>query len=210
VTTRSDRFFYSGAAVVILVLTAIGFWPFYARGLAFGDRAISPGILPLVFVHAAAISAWMILFLVQSSLIRTRNHRLHMKLGWSAVLIAPTIGSTGALIAVRSVRADPDSQFFGMEYRQFLLVMLAEVGVYTFFALAGLWFPIFGEVGWLGIFGPIFALGVTFLLVRSLLNRAIDWPFAAGYATMVVVYVFAAFYALSDAWRHVANRLLQT
>jgi hypothetical protein len=204
VTTRSDRFFYSGAAVVILVLTAIGFWPFYARGLAFGDRAISPGILPLVFVHAAAISAWMILFLVQSSLIRTRNHRLHMKLGWSAVLIAPTIGSTGALIAVRSVRADPDSQFFGMEYRQFLLVMLAEVGVYTFFALAGLWFrkrpevhrammllaslsilggatvrtpfffPIFGEVGWLGIFGPIFALGVTFLLVRSLLNRAID------------------------------------
>jgi len=219
---RSDGFFYSGAALVILVLTVIGFWPFYARGLAFGDRTISPGILPLVRVHAAAMSAWVILFLAQSLLIRTRNHRLHMKLGWSALVIASTIGITGALIAVRSVKADPDFQFWGMEYRQFLLVMLAEVGLYTSFVMAGLWFrkrpethrsmmllaslsilggatvrtpfffPIFGEAGWMGIFGPIFALGVTFLLVRSLLNRAIDWPMAVGYATMVVVYVFAA------------------
>lgn len=236
---RSDGFFYSGAALVILVLTVIGFWPFYARGLAFGDRTISPGILPLVRVHAAAMSAWVILFLAQSLLIRTRNHRLHMKLGWSALVIASTIGSTGALIAVRSVKADPDFQFWGMEYRQFLLVMLAEVGLYTSFVMAGLWFrkrpethrsmmllaslsilggatvrtpfffPIFGEAGWMGIFGPIFALGVTFLLVRSLLNRAIDWPMAVGYATMVVVYVFAAIYALSDTWRQLANRLLQ-
>jgi len=237
---KADRFFYSGAAAVILVLSVIGFWPFYSRGLAFGDRTISPEILPLVRVHAAAMSAWVILFLVQSLLIRTRNHRLHMELGWSALVIASTIGITGALIAVRSVKADPDLQFWAMEYRQFLLVMLAEVGLYTSFVMAGLWFrkrpaihrsmmllaslsilagatvrtpfffPIFGVAGWMGIFGPIFALGVTSLLVRSLLNRVIDWPLAVGYATMVGVYVFAAEYALSDAWRQLANRLLHT
>lgn len=37
------------------------------------------------------------------------------------------------------------------------------------------------------IFGPIFTLGAVFLLVRSLLSRAFDRWFAAGYAAMIVL-----------------------
>jgi hypothetical protein len=68
-------------------------------------------------------------------------------------------------------------------------------------------FPIFGVTGWMGIFGPIFTLGAAFLFARSLLMNALDRWFAAGYATMVVVYVAASQLALSDAWNHLARAL---
>jgi hypothetical protein len=161
-----------------------------------------------------------------------------MKLGWSAVAIALTAAVSGVMLAVRSVRSAPDFQFWGMEYRQFLLVMLTEMAVYTGFVAAGLWFrkrpdihrsmlllasisvlagatvrtpvffPIFGQAGWIGIFGPIFTLGVLFLLVRAVTHHVVDRSFAAGYIIMVVAYIFAAEYAVSDTWTACANRLI--
>jgi hypothetical protein len=35
-------------------------------------------------------------------------------------------------------------------------------------------FPVFGEAGWAGIFGPVFVLGAVFVLVRSYLAD-VDW-----------------------------------
>ena len=68
-------------------------------------------------------------------------------------------------------------------------------------------FPIFGESGWMGVFGPVFTLGAVFLLFRCLLNRTLDRWFAAGYAAMVVPFVAASTLALSDAWGHLARML---
>ena len=66
-------------------------------------------------------------------------------------------------------------------------------------------FPIFGEGGWVGIFGPTFTLGAVFLLARSLLGRTFDRWFAAGYAAMIVLYVTACKFAVSDAWSYLAK-----
>jgi len=71
-------------------------------------------------------------------------------------------------------------------------------------------FPIFGEGGWMGIFGPIFTLGAVLLLVRSLLSRAFDRWFAAGYAAMIVLYVAASEFAVSDAWSWLAKAIFNT
>jgi hypothetical protein len=37
----------------------------------------------LVFVHGAAMTIWLMLFLVQSLLVPARKLRIHMKLGWA-------------------------------------------------------------------------------------------------------------------------------
>jgi hypothetical protein len=71
-------------------------------------------------------------------------------------------------------------------------------------------FPIFGESGWVGIFGPVFTLGAVFLLVRSLMGRAFDRWFATGYAVMVVIYVAACRIAVSDAWNQLAKAVFNT
>ena len=237
---KSERYFYSIAAVIMLLIAFVGFQPFYLGGEGMGGRKIAPELFPLVLVHGLAMSAWLILFLVQSLLILARNRRLHMKLGWSAIVVALAVAISGFMVSVQSVRPVPELPFWGMTYRQFLLVMLAEVTLFTVFVLAGvlsrkrpeihramlllaslsilagatvrmpILFPIFGTAGWAGIFGPIFTLGAVFLLVRSIMIRAVDRWFATGSAAMSLRYVAAAKCAVSDAWSRLAKAIFNT
>ena len=232
---KSARYFYRVAAVIMLMVMLAGFYPYYLRGEGMGGRIISPQLMTIVLIHGASMTAWVILFLIQSLLIPARKLRLHMKLGWVAVAVALIVSVSGFMVAVQSVRPVPAIPFWGMAYRQFLMVMLAEVSLFTLFVLAGVLsrkkpkihrammllaslsilagatvrmpvlFPIFGEGGWVGIFGPIFTLGGVFLLARSLLGRAFDRWFAAGYAAMIVLYVAACKFAVSDAWSYLAK-----
>ena len=233
--STTKRYFYSIAGVVILMVTFAGFQPFYLRGEGMGGRTIAPHLLLLVIVHGAAMTAWMVMFMVQALLIPARKRRLHMRLGWAAVVVAVVVSVSGFMVAVQSVRPAPEIPFWGMAYRQFLLVMLTEVALFTLYVLAGvvsrkrppihrammllaslsilagatvrmpILFPVFGEVGWVGIFGPIFILGAVFLLIRSFLSRAFDRWFAAGYAAMVVLYIAASQFALSETWGRLAR-----
>lgn len=230
-----DRYFHTVAAITILLLALVGFMPFYVEGKGMGGREISPQLFPLVLAHGSLMTSWVLLFLAQALLIASRHRRLHMKLGWAAVAVALGVTVTGFMVAVQSVRLVPDFPFWGMAYRQFLLIMLAEVALFTVFVLAGvlsrkrrhrhrammllatlsilagatvripILFPVFGEAGWVGIFGPIFTLGGAFLLLRWLLTKTFDPWFAAGYAAMVVVYVGATTLAQSDAWSRFAE-----
>jgi hypothetical protein len=237
---KSQRYFYGIAALTMLVIMLAGFYPFYLRGEGMAGRKISPELLTLVVIHGASMTGWVVMFLVQALLIPTRNRRLHMKLGWAAVAVAVVVSVSGFMVAVESVRPVPAILFWGMAYRQFLLVMLAEVALFSLFVLAGVLsrkrpkihrammllatlsilagatvrmpplFPVFGEAGWVGIFGPVFTLGAVFLLARSLLSRTFDRWFAAGYAAMVVIYVAASTFAVSDAWGHLARAVFNT
>ena len=136
---ESDRYFYSTAAALILVIMFIGFLPFYTSGHGAGGRVIAPAIFPVVLVHGLAITAWYVRSLVQSLLFTMKNRRLHMKLGWSAVGIALIIAVSGVMVAVCSALDAKDFIFFGMAYYpDFLLVMLVEVAVFTLFVAAGL------------------------------------------------------------------------
>lgn len=238
--TRSKkpiRYFYTLTAIIMLIVMLAGFHPYYLRGEGMGGRKISTQLVTLVLLHGAAMTAWLILFLVQSLLIPARKLRLHMKLGWSAAAVALIASGSGFLVAIQSVRPVPAIPFWGMAYRQFLMVMLAEVSLFTIFVLVGVLsrkkpkihrsmmllaslsilagatvrmpalFPIFGEGGWIGIFGPVFTLGALFLLVRSLMGQALDRWLAAGYAVMVVFYVAACTFAVTDSWGYLAKAI---
>lgn len=240
VRTRSSRpapYFFAAAALTMLLVMCAGFYPFYLRAEGMAGRKIPHQLLALVSVHGAAMTSWVVLFLVQTLLIPTRNVRVHMKLGWVGVGVAVVIAVSGFVVAVQSVRLAPGIPFWGMAYRQFLLVMLAEATLFSLFVIAAvaarrrpkthrvlmllatlsilagatvrmpLLFPVFGEAGWPGIFGPVFAIGAVFLLVRSIWARAFDAAFAAGYALMVLFYVVACKVALTGAWSNVAETL---
>ena len=71
-------------------------------------------------------------------------------------------------------------------------------------------FPIFGDGGWLGIFGPIFTLGAIFLIACSLLRRVFDRWFAVGYVLMILFYVAASKFAISEAWGYLARTIFNT
>jgi hypothetical protein len=135
---KPDRFFYTTAGAIFLVLTVIGFRHFLLAGKAMAGDDINPVMFRLDAVHGTAIMAWYVLFFVQALLISVRNRKLHMKLGWSVLVIGATIAVTGSLVAIRSVQNTPaDFVFFGMEYRRFLLVMLTEIAMFTAFVVVG-------------------------------------------------------------------------
>ena len=136
---KSDRYFHSTAAALILAITIVGFVAFYTKGRGEGGRVIDPALMVVVITHGMSITAWYLLSLTQTLLIATKNRKVHMTLGWSAVVLLPVIAVSGVQVAVRSARSAPGFQFFGMDYQHaFLLVMIVEIAVFTALVLAGI------------------------------------------------------------------------
>ena len=237
-SVKPDRLFYTAAGAIFLVLTVLGFQHYIFEGKHFNGTPIHPLILATVVAHSSSIFAWYVLFFVQSLLISTQNRRLHMKLGWSVLVIASMIALTGPLVATRSVRLDP-SGVFDWPGRQFLLIMYAEIALYVVFVAIGVFnrkrprihrpmmllaclailsgatarIPlinsIFGLHTWMALFGPVISLGALLLLARLAMTRRVDREFAAAYAAFVVVTVVASRLAVTSVWVSWAGTILK-
>ena len=70
-------------------------------------------------------------------------------------------------------------------------------------------FPLFGEAGSQGIYGPILTFGAVLVLVRSVLSGAADRGLTAGYALLAVVLVAVSEFAVTDAGSVLAGAILQ-
>jgi hypothetical protein len=236
---KPERLFYTAAGAIFLVLTVLGFRHYIFEGRHFDGSPIDPSMLATVVAHSSAIFAWFVLFFVQALLISTRNRRLHMKLGWSVLVIASAIAVTGPLVATRSIRLVPQQNVFDWPGPQFLLIMYTEIALFVTFVAIGvlnrkrprihrpmmllaslviltgatgripLVGSIFGLHGWMALFGPVVALGAILLLVRAVMTRSVDREFATGYAVLVLVTVAAARLAVTNVWINWAGTILK-
>jgi hypothetical protein len=96
----TDRVFYTSMALAALVAVFIGFSQTYYLRSRFQD-----GSLPFYLqVHGAAFSAWMMLFLTQTSLVAARRTDVHRRLGWAGAAVAlfmVVIAITAAILSGR-------------------------------------------------------------------------------------------------------------
>lgn len=236
---KPDRFFYSAAGALFLVLTVAGFQHYIFGGKHVDGSPIAPAMLATVVVHSSAIFVWFVLFFVQSLLIANQNRRVHMKLGWGVVAVAAVIALTGPLVAFRSVRLMPSQVIFDWPGPQFLLIMYTEIALFVAFVAIGVLnrkrprihrpmmlmaslviltgatgrIPrinsIFGFHHWMGLFGPVVALGGLLLLVRWALTRRFEREFAVGYAALVVVSLVMSQLAVTNVWIDWAAMILK-
>jgi len=237
--TKGERYFYSITSAIMLLLMVIGFKKFYLEGHRPDNSPISPPILGYVLVHGLALSLWIVLFFVQSVLIAAHNRKLHMKLGWATALVGLLVAVSGPLVAVAAPRLHPTEEVFGMTYGQFMLPMLTEIAVFTVFVSLGIWYRkrpavhrslmllatlsvisgatartdffvrIFGESGWIALFGPPLVLGALILVVRAVMTRTIDRWYTAGYVAYALVYVAAMNLAVGPSWTQIARHITQ-
>lgn len=132
-----DRVFYSGVAILMAVLTLVGFTPtFYLRPM-FGYPASLTGlttITPIVLAHGITFTAWVLLFVVQTSLIRSRNITLHKRLGIFGAVLAFAMLATGLPTAFAA--AARGSAPAGLEPLVFLVVPVFDVGIFAAFFMA--------------------------------------------------------------------------
>ena len=85
---EGDHRFFTAMAVLCTALVLVGFAPtYYLRGLT-----SQPPLPPLVHLHGAVSTGWILLFLTQTSLVAANRRDVHRRLGiagavWAAVVL---------------------------------------------------------------------------------------------------------------------------
>jgi hypothetical protein len=129
VQRRTDNVFFVSMSVLIFVTIVSGFARSYF--LAGMMRAKLPSVL--VHVHGAAFTAWIVLFVVQTVLVATRNVRLHRQLGTAGGVLAALMVVLGVMVTIATVRRGATPHFF----KPGMFLVLNGYGVVVFGALVG-------------------------------------------------------------------------
>jgi len=236
---KPERYFYTFAGALFLLLTFIGFRHYILGGRHTDGSPLAPALFTLVVLHSTAVFAWYVLFFVQSTLISVQNRRLHMKLGWSALAIGSAIAITGPIVGIRSIQIEPPFTLFGWPYSRFLLIMLTEIVLFTAFVTIGVlnrkrprihrpmmlaaslallsgatsrtefFHTIFGVTSSIGFFGPVVLVGALLVLLRLATTRRLDGWLAGSYAACMLVLIIAGKLAFTDTWGIWAAALLK-
>ncbi|MDR3738495.1 MAG: hypothetical protein P4L40_05690 [Terracidiphilus sp.] len=91
-----DRYFYLAMSLLIAGIVVWGFSHTVDASL-FHPAVPRPFLL---WIHGAAFSGWVVFYILQSALVRTRNVRIHRTLGWFGTALAASMVLLGLVIAV--------------------------------------------------------------------------------------------------------------
>jgi hypothetical protein len=106
-------------AAAMLALTLFAFWPTYIRRL--------PARLDLyTHVHAALMTTWFVMLIVQPFLIRRDLRAWHRRLGRLSYVLVPAIVVSWVLLTHLRARSMPE-ELFGREGKFFYLPFVASV-----------------------------------------------------------------------------------
>jgi len=97
-----SRYFYLCASVVMAGLTFWGFSHTVDARLLHAN----PPRPRLLWFHGMVFSTWIVLFFVQSALVRVRKVPVHRVLGWFGAALATTMVVSGVIVSVVMLRFD--------------------------------------------------------------------------------------------------------
>jgi hypothetical protein len=102
VNRRAERIFFGGMALLLAVVVVTGFsHSYFMAGMV---RAPLPN--PLVHIHAAVFTLWMILFLVQTGLVSARRVAWHRTLGIAAYCLPLAMVPLGTVTGFDELRRE--------------------------------------------------------------------------------------------------------
>jgi hypothetical protein len=113
-----DRYFYFCMSLVFAAIVVIGF----SRTV---DQSLFHATPPrpfLLWIHGAAFSGWILFYIFQSALVRTRNVKWHRFFGWFGAALAALMVPLGITIAIVMGRFDavvlhqPDPAFLSIPF----------------------------------------------------------------------------------------------
>lgn len=98
-----ERLFFTALAATMFMAVVIGFGrTYYLRAFIPPPEFIKPAT-PLVHLHGLLFSAWIVLFMIQTSLVAAGRRDLHMRLGLTGLPIVLSMILVGTWAALRQV-----------------------------------------------------------------------------------------------------------
>jgi hypothetical protein len=130
---RPGRLFHTGMAVAFLLTAVVGFGPTYF----FKPVHPSPPLPLLLHVHGMVFTAWLVLLIVQSGLVRADRVDLHKRLGIFGAVLAALMVFLGLWVALYGARRGTSAD--GMKPLAFMIFPLGQTLLFGGFIAAGLW-----------------------------------------------------------------------
>jgi hypothetical protein len=225
-----ERRFYLWIAAFLAATTLVGF----ARTYYFRSYFHSPQLRPFLHYHGAVMTAWIVLFLVQSVLIARRRVRLHRALGYvgaGLALLVVIMGSAATIIAAaREVRGH--TAYVPLRLNV-LALELTQMALFAIFVGIALWMRrrpdvhkrcmllatlcmlpnpqlrvlpfINNNLVYLALWSAQIFL---FVGLDALLNRRVHPAFLRGALVANVALYVAQFASNTTAWRQFASRVI--
>jgi hypothetical protein len=127
-----DRIFFPSMCLLFLVTVWLGFSKtYYAAGLVTANLPA-----PIIHVHAAAMTLWLLTLIVQISLVSVRKVKLHMAVGLWGFALAVCMIPIGTAAAINSLRRDMSPPGSGLTPLTFFVV---PVSALLSFAVLAAW-----------------------------------------------------------------------
>ncbi len=137
-TVRHEHRFFMAMAVAMMIVVFIGFARSFFLSFLWGEPDPNASSDPVFYIHGAVFAAWMVLFMVQPTLIAAHRVKWHRRLGWAGAVLAPVVVVTGILVClVAAVRPDtPTLPTLPLDFMGVLVLGVAMFGVLVGLALA--------------------------------------------------------------------------
>src|SRR6516225_3499912 len=127
---QPDRIFFPLICLTILVTVWLGFSKtYYAAGMV---TAHLPA--PIIHVHAAVMTLWLLTLTVQTSLVSVRKVKLHMAVGLWGFALAAILLPIGTLAAIDSLRRDFTAAWSGLSPLTFFVIPISSLVAFAVLA----------------------------------------------------------------------------
>ncbi len=182
---RTDDIYFTAMSLVMLAIVVIGFGPTYF----YKGAVLAPLPSPLVHIHGAAFTCWILLFIVQNGLIASRNVRLHRRLGYAGAFLAACMVVLGVMVDTAAIQRGGVPSIFTTP--QFILINDLGVALFGSLVAAAVWQRRNGPIhkrlmliATIGIMPPAITRYATFVAHQPVIAPAVL------YALLLSVIVF--------------------
>lgn len=229
---RSDRRLFAVVAILFPIIVLAGFARTFYLKFAFDSPPVAS---LLVHLHGLVMTLWVGFFIMQVWLIRSKNARVHMKMGMLGIALAVLVGVVGFFTAVASAKFGSASAPLGILPLAFAVVPLADIVLFAVFFGAAIYYrkrpanhkrlmlltvlnflpPAIARipVESLQSFGPLYFFGVPTVLAIILLiydtwrNRKLNVVFLVGAIILIASYPLRLMLSGTDTWIRFATWL---
>lgn len=229
----SDRNLFLVAAIGFPLLVFVGYFKTYYFSLFFDVKPIANA---LVHAHGVVMSLWVIYFAVQVALIRSKNVRLHMTMGFVGIALAVLVVVVGMATAydAQLVRASAPP---GVNPHSFFILPVGDMVLFVFFFAAAIYYrrrpaehkslmlltainflpaaffrvmPVPPSLATVASFGTADVIAVLCLIWFTIKHSRLNRAFAVGVLVFIASMPLRAIFAETQIWLRLVALLAPT